>query len=501
MLLKKIFIFLFFYCFCHVSCALAENTLQNCLLVKQIILQQATILTNNDNSLLEFKNQCLNKQTINNLLTKINNFYREKGYILVNSNFTFFDYSKNILYIKINETIISDILFDTNIGHQHHIFFKNFINKIFNIFELNSALQQFNKITNLNAKIKIIHQQNNLKIYIDNQKKPSVKLNLGYDNFGNNFTGLNRYKLDLNLYQHFNFNYTYSTKNFHSLLIDSNFKWRNNYFYHQYLSSFFNQQHQNIKFSGQSYRHNFGINSLVFLNKTHQINLDNSLILRGSTNYLDNIKLELSKQKLTIWQIAIIENWKLNDNFSLKIKPSFLFGLSSFGAKKDRHENLPKNQFRLFKLDLETSYPLPFLSAFMLHKIESQKSLHKLFGAEQINVGGYNSASAFRENIINGDNGYFLQNKISFDVQQILPKLPKNHLEFEIFHDYGYVSHNKPSQVKSGRISDVGLKINFVEKKFITSLTSSWAIHQSNMFDYNRSENYNLYFHISIFLF
>ena len=148
MLLKKIFIFLFFYCFCHVSCALAENTLQNCLLVKQIILQQATILTNNDNSLLEFKNQCLNKQTINNLLTKINNFYREKGYILVNSNFTFFDYSKNILYIKINEIIISDILFDTTIGHQHHIFFKNFINKIFNIFELNSALQHFNKITN-----------------------------------------------------------------------------------------------------------------------------------------------------------------------------------------------------------------------------------------------------------------------------------------------------------------------------------------------------------------
>ena len=500
MLLKKIITFLFFYCFYCVF-ALAENISQNCLLAKQIMLQQATILANNHHLFLEFENQCLNKQGINRLLKKINNFYSENGYILTNSNFTFFDYNKNILYIKIHEITISDILFDKTIHQQHHIFFKHFINKIFNIFELNSALQQFNKITNLNAKIKIIHQQNNLKIYIDNQKKPSVKLNLGYDNFGNNFTGLNRYKLDLNLYQHFNFNYTYSTKNFHSLLIDSNFKWRNNYFYHQYLSSFFNQQHQNIKFSGQSYRHNFGINSLIFLNKTHQINLDNTLIARGSTNYLDNIKLALSKQKLAIGQITITDHWKPNNNFSLKIKPSFLFGLSSFGAAKDYNKNLPKNQFRLFKLDLETSHPLPFLSAFMLHKIESQKSLHKLFGAEQITIGGYNSASAFRENIINGDNGYILQNKISFDVQQILPKLPKNHLELEAFHDYGYVSHNKPRQVKSGRISDAGFKINFLNKNFTTSLTSSWVIHQSNMFDYNKSENYNLYFNISIFLF
>jgi hemolysin activation/secretion protein len=124
-----------------------------------------------------------------------------------------------------------------------------------------------------------------------------------------------------------------------------------------------------------------------------------------------------------------------------------------------------------------------------------------LFGAEQITIGGYNSASAFRENVINGDNGYFLQNKITIDAKQIFTKLPKNNLELEVFHDYGAVFHNKPSQVKSGRISDVGLKINFIDQKFTTSLTSSWAIHQSNMLDYNRSENYNLYFNIGIFLF
>ncbi len=500
MLLKKIIIFCLCYCF-YCTFSLAENTLQKCVLIKQIILQQATILTNNNQFILDAKNQCFNKQNINQLLTNINNFYNEKGYILVNSNFTFFDYNKNILYIKINETIISDILFDKTINQQHYIFFKHFINKICNIFELNSALQQLNKIHKLDIKIKIINQKNNLKIYLYQPKKQSVKLNIGYDNFGNNFTGLNRYKLDFNLYEHFNFNYTYNTKHFHSLFVDSNIKWQNNYIYHQYLSSFFNQKQQNIKFTGQSYRHNFGINSLVFFNKTHQINLDNTLILRGSANYLDHIKLEINRQKLAIGQIAIINNWNLDNNFSLKIKPSFLFGLSSFGAIKDRYQNLPKNQFRLFKLDIETSYPLHFLSAMMLHKLESQKSLHKLFGAEQITVGGYNSVSAFRENIINGDNGYVLQNKISFNAKQILPKLPKNNLEFEIFHDYGYASHNKPSNIKSGRISDIGLKINFVEKKFTASLTSSYAIHQSNMFDYNKSENYNLYFNIGIFLF
>ena len=500
MLLKTIAIFLSSYLLCC-DFSWAKNVKKDCLPIKKIVLQSNSILQSDNQIFLDAKQQCFKQKNIDNLLKKINNFYSEKGYILATANFTFFDYNKNILHLKINEIKISDILFAKAINQQHHIFFQNFINKIFNIFELNSALQKFNKITNLNAQIKIIQQQNNVKIFIDKQKKSSIKLNLGYDNFGNNFTGLNRYKLDLKLYQHFNFNYTYSTKNFHYFLACSNFKWQNNYFYYQYLSSFFNQQQQNIKFSGQSYRHNFGVNSLIFNNKTHKINLDNTLILRGSANYLDNIRLELSRQKLAIGQIAIIDNWQSSNNFSIKIKPSFLFGLSSFGAIKDQKQNLPKNQFRLFKLDAEISHKLPFFSSSITHKLESQKSLHKLFGAEQITIGGYNSASAFRENVINGDNGYFLQNKITIDAKQIFTKLPKNNLELEVFHDYGAVFHNKPSQVKSGRISDVGLKINFVEKNFTTSLTSSWATHQSNMFDYNRSENYNLYFNIGIFLF
>jgi len=493
----KIIIFLLCYEL-YLNSALAKNIQNNCFFVKQTILQDATILTSDHQLILALQNQCLSKQNIATLLEKINNFYRQKGYIFAKASFVSFDVQKNILQLQIQEGLISSIVLDSSINQKHHIFFAGFIEKIFNIFELNSALQQFNKLHNLDAKMKISHQQNKLQIHIYQHSKQQVKLSLGYDNFGNNFTGLNRYKFGLNLYQHFNLDYIYSTKNFHSVVANTGLMWQKNYFYYNYLLSFFNQKQQNVKFSGQSYRHGFGINSLLFNDTKQQINLDNSLTLRGSVNYLENIRLTTSLQKLTIGQTSISHHWQPSNNLSTKIKPIFMFGLSSFDANKDNeNQNLPQNQFRLLKLDAEISHRLPFLSLSMLHKLESQKSLSKLFGAEQITVGGYNSVSSFRENIINGDSGYIFQQKIIADIDKLLPEFTKSNVEAEIFHHYGYVNHHKQAEIKSGRLSDVGLKISVVEKKFSTSFTSSWAMHQSNMFIYNKPENYNLYFEIT----
>jgi hemolysin activation/secretion protein len=485
-MLLKISVFSLYY-FLYFSISLANSIYDNCYLVKNIILQEAKILTSDNLLILAIKNQCLSKKNIANLLEKIHNFYHQKGYILTQASFVGFDNKKNILQLNIQEGKISKIFLDNSINEKHYNFFAQFIDKTFNIFELNSALHTFNKLNNINAKIKLKYQKNKLEIHIYHQTDRQINLNLGYDNLGNNFTGLNRYKLGFNLYQHVNFDYTYSTKNFH--------------FYYNYLSSFFNQKQQNIKFAGRSYRHNFGINSLLFNNNKQQLNLDNSLTLRGSQNYLDSIKLVTSSQKLTIGQISLAHIWQPFNNVSTKIKPSFLFGLSAFNANKDNNKNLPKNQFRLLKLDGEISYRLPISSLSMLHKIESQKSFSRLFGAEQITVGGYNSVSAFRENIINGDNGYILHNKIIANTNKILPTLFKYNTELEIFQNYGYVNNSKQAEIKSGRLSDFGFKINISKKLFTASLLSSWAIHKSNMFFYDKKENYNLYFEISFLLF
>ena len=157
MLLKTIAIFLLSYFLCC-DFSWAKNVKKDCLPIKKIVLQSNSILQSDNQIFLDAKQQCFKQKNIDNLLKKINNFYSEKGYILATANFTFFDYNKNILHLKINEIKISDILFAKVINQQHHIFFQNFINKIFNIFELNYALQKFNKITNLNAQIKIIQQ-------------------------------------------------------------------------------------------------------------------------------------------------------------------------------------------------------------------------------------------------------------------------------------------------------------------------------------------------------
>ena len=146
--------------------------------------------------------------------------------------------------------------------------------------------------------------------------------------------------------------------------------------------------------------------------------------------------------------------------------------------------------------------------------MDSQYSKDTLFGSEQFSVGGYYSVRGFRENYITGDSGYYLRNKINFNLGSlVLPFLTKadasnnpqgffsknlfhlNKFSFEPFYDYGYIRNKYDGS--DGRLAGAGIKSIFSSRYFNASLTYSQGTNRSKLITSTVKENKLVYFEIS----
>ena len=500
-----------------------------------------------------FLNKCLDNQRLFDLTNSIANYFKELGYATVQAipahkqNIV-----KGILEININLGTIEKIILNDNKDSSSNSFldglsdktqkitaFGNIEGDILNLNDINQGLYQINRLPSNNARMTFESgsADGKSKVLITNNKKFPARANIGYDNLGNDFTGIHRTNfsggLDNMLFLNDNINLNYSTnlnddnqtKDIKSFTSGISVPLGYNTFSYDYSRTEFRGTNQGVdgplRLNGYSDRNNVTIDRVLLSKGNLRISGNTSLTTKESASYLNQEKINTSERKLTIGNIGFTISNYFKNGTNLYLKPTYYKGLKILNAKQDNSNltaDIPKAQFDYFKLyaSLFTRFLIPKteIPFTLSSEMDSQYSKQTLFGSEQFSVGGYYSVRGFRENYITGDNGYYFRNKANVNIGSLIAPFLKNqsnesrgflskslvHLNkfsLEPFYDYGYVKNKYIDNGADGRLVGAGIKTLFNGGYFNASLTYSAVINKSKLITSTEKENKMIYFEVS----
>lgn len=494
-----------------------QSKSNNCFEVSKIELLGATLISKNQQRkiLSPYLGQCFDGKKIAELIAQLNNFYQKKGYIstqilvpkqnIFSGNLALQIIEGKIEKIAVGENSITDKM-------QEFTAFGTLKGEYLNINDINQGLYQINRLPSNHATMKIEpgSTEGESSILIQNNKTFPARATIGYDNLGNNFTGVKRSNAVLSTDNLFfvndALNLSYSTnlnddddkKNLNAFSASMAIPLHNYTLTLDYSKSDFRGTNQGVSgplsLTGFSNRKNITLDRLLLSSGNLRISASTSLSQKESASYLNKVRIDNSQRKLTIANLAFSISNYFENGISLYLRPSYSRGLKILDAKKDQQglaADTPRAQFQLIKLyaSISKKFILPKINQPLIYALEadSQISKNTLFGSEQFMVGGYYSVRGFRENYLVGDSGYYLRNKLSFAAF--------NFLRFEPFFDYGYV-HNRFDN-SSGRLSGSGLKTIFDSKYFNAAITFSKGLNQSKNITTNKKEDKLIYFELS----
>ena len=511
-----------------------------CFPIKSIALIDANSVSKRQQKKLvkPFIGKCVEAKTLTEIITAIQTFYNDEGYVTARvvvpkQNIQSGNLELKILEGKIDEVIVGDNHFTDKM--QEFTAFGGLEGDTLNLGDINQGLYQINRLPSNNATMKIEPAVNEgeAKVCIANQKKFPARATVGYDNLGNDFTGIHRTNFSggidnlLSLNDAINLNYSTNlnddsqTKDIKSFTSGVSIPFGYNTFSYDYSRSEFRGTNPGtngpIRLTGFSERNNATIDHVLLNKGNFRLSTNASLTTKSSASYLSQEKIETSERKLTIGNIGFTISNYFKNGVNLYLKPSYSKGLKLLNAKQDGSNltsDTPKAQFDYFKLYASVSkrltIPKTEIPFTLSTEMDSQYSKQTLFGTEQFSVGGYYSVRGFRENYIVGDSGYYFRNKANFNIGALVAPFTKNsegiigknlvHLNkfsVEPFYDYGYVKNKYVSNGADGRLAGAGVKTLFNSRYFNASLTYSWATDHSRLITSTTKENKLIYFEIS----
>lgn len=511
-----------------------------CFPIKSIALIDANSISKRQQKKLTspFIGKCVEVKTLVEIITTIQTFYNDEGYVTARvsvpkQNIQSGNLELKILEGKIDEVIVGDNHFTDKM--QEFTAFGFLEGNTLNLEDINQGLYQINRLPSNNATMKIepAVTEGEAKVYIANQKKFPARATVGYDNLGNEFTGIHRTNFSggidnlLSLNDAINLNYSTNlnddsqTKDIKSFTSGISVPFGYNTFSYDYSRSEFRGTNLGIngpiRLTGFSERNNATIDRVLLNKGNFRLSTNASLTTKSSASYLNGEKIETSERKLTIGNIGFTISNYFKNGVNLYFKPSYSKGLKLLNAKQDGSNltsNTPKAQFDYFKLYASVSkrltIPTTDIPFTLSTEIDSQYAKQTLFGTEQFSVGGYYSVRGFRENYITGDSGYYFRNKTNFNIGALTAPLAKNSEGFlaknlvhlnkfavEPFYDYGYIKNKYVGNGADGRLAGAGVKTIFSSRYFNASLTYSWANSRSQLITSDKKENKLVYFEIS----
>lgn len=523
---------------------MVSGKMTGCVLIKEIHLLDAKSLSSFRQKRIAspFIGKCMEAETLASVIKAVNDYYQNKGYVTTQVKVPKQNLQSGIFELQIIEGKLEKISFgkDRVIEKmQEFTAFGAAEGDVLNLNDINQGMYQINRLQSNQAVMKIEpgSESGESIVKIDNNKRFPAKFTVGKDNLGNKFTGVQRTNFsssfDNLLFLNDNLNLNYSTnlhddnqiKDIKSFSSSLSIPFKYNTLTYDFSHSAFKGQNPGI--NGPSTLTGFSQSSKITLDRV----LVNSTKLRLSTNasitdkssasYLNSEKIATSERRLSILNVGFAASSYLNNTTSIYFNPSYSKGLKLMNAKKDQPDSLntaPKAQFDVFKLyaNFSKRFTLPKINApvTFVSEMNGQYTKQTLFGSEQFSVGGYYSVRGFRESYINGDSGYYLRNKVNFNLGSFIAPFTKNqdqnsqgffsknlvHLNkfsLEPFYDYGYVKNKYVDSGADGRLAGAGLKTIFSSRYFNASLTYSWATDHSRLITSTTKENKLVYFEIS----
>lgn len=502
-----------------------------CAIAKEIRLHGVSILTIEEqkNLIKAYLNQCLTNNAVSNLANDIMNYYKEKGYLAAKVVLKNKKIKNGILELQIYEGVIEEIIINQNTlndKRQAKMAFGNIIGKILYINDLNQGLSQINRLSSNKAKMEIVpgSSEGKVKIIINNQIKNPMHLGLTYDNLGRKSVGEKRlgahiaYDNLLSLNDKIEIGYLdnaqFSKERKYNQLANGSVNIP--YGYYNYSLSYVENNFINAdagtninqKQTGYSTNKTAAITRLVTNSKKLKLSLIGAVTVKRAASYLDYDKVDGSQRRLTVMNLGVSTISNLDGDITIITKPSYVHGLSILNASRDEgnlSNGAPHAEYEAYKFygyaSKKFDDPISKTKATFSMEFDSQLARQSLYGTETFLVGGRDSVRGFKNNVITGDSGYYLRNKLTYDLGAIiLPKLSdasaKNFswlhkTTISPFYDYGYVKNYGGRG--DGHLSGTGLRGEYNDKKYKLIMTYAWGLHHSALINSSLVENRMFY--------
>ncbi|MGL5456174.1 MAG: ShlB/FhaC/HecB family hemolysin secretion/activation protein [Citrobacter telavivensis] len=406
-----------------------------CFDIRQITLSGSTLITSaaQQKLLSPWLNRCLNMAQLTQLTNDVTDWYVSRGYITSRAFLTEQDISAGNLRLVVMEGRLQAIRMEDAPPRMLKMAFPRREGSILNLRDIEQGMEQINRTRSEPVQIEILPGDEEGWSVVNLTATPEFPVtgSVSLDNSGQKSTGTGQLSGSLsfnnllgladngfisggrssdfsnvhdaqNVAAGFSLPYGYS-------LLDYSYSWSN------YLSTVDNNGWL-WRSTGDTQTHRLGLSHVLFRNGDIKTALTGGLQHRISHNYLDDALLESSSRKLTSFSMGLNHTHKLLGGVGT-LNPVFTRGMSWFDAENDhgKGDDQPKSQFH--KWSLSASFQRPVADGlWWLASAYGQWSPDRLYGAEQLSIGGESSVRGFKEQYISGNNGGYLRNELTYSL-------------------------------------------------------------------------------------
>jgi hemolysin activation/secretion protein len=252
---------------------------------------------------------------------------------------------------------------------------------------------------------------------------------------------------------------------------------------------------------GDTLTQTYSLDRVLYRSARFRTNLGAALTIKDTENWIRDMQSITGTRRASnvnvFWNNTVFHPYG-----TLIIKPSYQRGLSIFGARHDPadiYAEEPHLQYDMLRLYLYSSMKFNLgLPITWNLTADGQYSFQPLYGTDQQSLGGEWTIRGFRENVISGDQGFYVRNDIRFPIWNLLPDALTNlgfmsagggwsannmlgKTQIALFGDYGYVKNAKkilpdPYDSNSGTMAGMGAGLHYAGENFNWSLTYSYAL-------------------------
>lgn len=435
-----------------------------------------------------YKNICLGKLGINQLMERLTALYIDNGYITTRVYIPPQDLTKGDLELIVVEGKLESLSLNNNSEddiRKLHWAMSPELGAILNITDIEQGIDQINRVQSANAQMKLWpgEETGQTKIQIKNTPNDEVRGHIERSNDGQDSTGKQKIRLGIEIdnwvgiNDSFYFNYI-GSKDTNAVTANFSYPFRRwtHSFQHSY-SEYLNILPENTDLFGQSNTTTYSTDYLLYRSGKLKLKWLSSITQRLSEREL--LGIQLTPQK----QVPIRTALNLSENKAWGFY-SAEFGLSGgtklFGANKDTKspgKYTPRNQF--FKIDGRFTLSKPLTSIFSyLGSAAWQYTDDPLLSSEQIHIGDRNTVRGYETQSISGERGIYIKNDLNISPIHTLALINMHeklsfvrYISIFLALDTGYAEAIHEDHYKRVTGSGYGLKVN--HKYFSGQVT--WA--------------------------
>lgn len=393
-----------------------------------------------------YQGRCLGVAEIEQLLADVTAAYMSRGYVTARAYLPGQDLSQGTLVIEVEEGRLERI--DINDGDKRSIspgnVFPGKVGEPLNLRDLEQALDQINRLSSNNATMEILPgtAPGDSLVRFNNEPGRPYHLNLTYDNNGQKATGRNQLGVNLGLDNPLGFNDFLSLTHRRAQPYESGK--RSSYFNNlsyvlpwgyntvslslsdsEYASLLKAPSGARLKTNGDSQTYTLQMDRVLWRGQSGQWNLSGALTQKEQGNYLEDILLEVSSRRLSVFDLDSSYTTRVLGG-ALSLNLGLARGLHLFGSLKD-DSNLPdwapRAQFTKYKYGLGYYRPFILLGQELTFnsQLNGQHARDVLYGSERISLGSLYTVRGFNEESIAGDHGYYWRNELALTHRFSLP--------------------------------------------------------------------------------